>query len=133
MRSRSRWSRYQPTVLYSRTVARRLFCLRPFLHPGRPAISDCLRPRVVHALLSQEEARTHLACGGLDGESRHGGLPELSLLLPPRLVLLHRLARHAICNEGWVEGEVPVHGLGIEDATNGIERVGLDDTARDGL
>ena len=123
MRSGSRWLTYQPTLLCSRTAARRRFRLHRFLHPGRPAISDCPRPRVVHALPSQEEARTHLACGGLDGAGPDGvgggglvlerprdrgdlfALAELCLLLGPCLALLPGLARHAVDGEGWADDE----------------------------
>ena len=90
-------------------------------------------------------------CDGLDGAGRDGvgggdlaiecprnnggllALAELSLVLASPLVLLPSLARHAVGSEGWVEGEVPVRELGIEDAANDIEHAGLDDAAADRL
>ena len=148
MCSGSRWSRYQPTILCSRTSAHQLSRLHPFLHPGWPAISDFPRPRVVHALPSQKEARTHLACGDLDvardgvggGDlvlecpRNNGGLfalAELCLLLAPRLSLLPGFARHVVGGEGWANGEAPEPG--IEDATDDIEDAGVVDAAADRL
>ena len=113
-------------------------------------ISDCPRPRVVHTLPSQEEAPTHLACGGLDGAGSDGVsggdltreccnhddlfvLAELCLLLAPRLALPPGLVRHAVGSEGRADGRAPAREPGLEDATDDIEHASLDDAAADRL
>ena len=60
---------------------------------GRPAISGCPWPRIVHVLPSQEDARTHLACGlrgagGYLAVERHRNRGGLLVLVQQCLLLV---------------------------------------------